>query len=236
MKLNECKELKLAVKALGPLVDEVVFTGGSVLPLYFDEGLPLVARATKDADCVIECASQIAYMEDVSQRLRAQGLQEPLDEDAPPLCRWLWLDDDGTRVLLDVMPTEGNVLGFSNRWYPAGFKNAVPHDLGREIRIFSAPYFIATKIEAFGERGQKDFYSSHDLEDIINVFAGRTGVENEILGAMEDVREYIRLWAKELLSQPSPFELIEAHLDQESRRLELDEVAFERISRVQAMS
>jgi hypothetical protein len=34
--------------------------------------------------------------------------------------------------------------------------------------MVTAPYFLATKIEAFYGRGKKDFLASHDMEDIIN--------------------------------------------------------------------
>ncbi len=33
------------------------------------------------------------------------------------------------------------------------------------IRLISAPAFIATKLEAFYDRGKGDVYISHDLED-----------------------------------------------------------------------
>jgi len=28
-------------------------------------------------------------------------------------------------IIVDVMPTGENVLGFSNKWYPEGFKKAI---------------------------------------------------------------------------------------------------------------
>ena len=39
--------------------------------------------------------------------------------------------------------------------------------------MVTAPYFMATKIEAFYGRGGDDFLGSHDMEDIITVIDGR---------------------------------------------------------------
>ena len=37
---------------------------------------------------------------------------------------------------------------------------------GLSIRAITAPYFLGTKIEAFRGQGDRDFYSSRDLEDL----------------------------------------------------------------------
>jgi len=47
---------------------------------------------------------------------------------------------------------------------------------GRIISLIAAPVFIATKLEAFHDRGGGDFLASHDLEDIVTVVDGRPGV------------------------------------------------------------
>jgi hypothetical protein len=33
-----------------------------------------------------------------------------------PICRWIYQD-----IKVDVMPTDENVLGFNNQWYPGVF-------------------------------------------------------------------------------------------------------------------
>lgn len=59
---------------------------------------------------------------------------------------------------VDFMPTDPSVLGFSNRWYPSGVKTAIEFTMDNvdPIRIFTAPYFIASKLEAFKTRGKSD--------------------------------------------------------------------------------
>ena len=46
--------------------------------------------------------------------------------------------------------------------------------------MITAPYFLATKIEAFESRGEGDFYGSHDLEEIITLLDGREFLFDEI--------------------------------------------------------
>jgi hypothetical protein len=56
----------------------------------------------------------------------------------------------------------------------------------------TAPYFIATKIEAFRNRGRGDFLASHDLEDLIFVIDGRSTIVEEIQTEAPLLREYLR--------------------------------------------
>ena len=51
---------------------------------------------------------------------------------------------------------------------------------GMDIRLITAPVFVATKFEAFHGRGGNDYLASHDLEDIITVIDGRPGLTQEI--------------------------------------------------------
>lgn len=88
-------------------------------------------------------------------------------------------------ILIDVMPIDKSVLGFSNRWYKDAQANAIDQKITDTInvKIISAPYFLATKLEAFKDRGNQDFLSSHDLEDIISLIDGRPEIVNDISAA-----------------------------------------------------
>lgn len=103
------------------------------------------------------------------------------------LCRWTF---EG--LFVDVMPNDASVLGFTNRWYGGAIDTAEVRDLGAvSIRLITAPYFIATKLEAFSDRGKRDFAASHDLEDVLAVVNGRPEIIDEIDGAQAVVRAYI---------------------------------------------
>jgi hypothetical protein len=91
------------------------------------------------------------------------------------------------------MPTDEEILGFSNRWYPALVKTATECVLGGDVsvKVVSAPYLIATNLEAFRSRGNDDYLGSKDIEDIVVVLDGREEVVEEIAKAPLDVRLYI---------------------------------------------
>jgi hypothetical protein len=94
---------------------------------------------------------------------------------------------------LDVMPLDEAILGFSNRWYRAAMKTAVPTSLpdNSQIRVITAPYFVATKLEAFKSRGRGDFQASRDLEDVITLVDGRAELTAEVGDQQPDVRTYL---------------------------------------------
>ncbi len=68
---------------------------------------------------------------------------------------------------VDFMPDNEAILGFSNRWYATGIETAVTRTLADdlEIRVLTPAIFVATKLEAFEERGQNDLFMSLDAED-----------------------------------------------------------------------
>jgi len=140
-----------------------------------------------DVDAIAEIGSYAEYTA-FGERLGALGFSEDTSEDAP-LCQWV---HSGT--ILDVMPLDERILGFSNRWYRAAMEAATMHQLfrGLEIRVVTAPYFIATKIEAFRSRGRGDFLASHDLEDLIFVIDGRSTIVEEVQKEAPLLREYLR--------------------------------------------
>jgi hypothetical protein len=57
--------------------------------------------------------------------------------------------------MLDVMPLNEDILGFSNRWYADALHTATEVQLpnGFILRAITAPYFLGTKMEAFRGRG-----------------------------------------------------------------------------------
>lgn len=90
------------------------------------------------------------------------------------------------------MPCDEAILGFSNKWYKAAVKNYNIINLaGIEIKVVSAPYFLATKIEAFLGRGNNDFMLSSDLEDIITVLDGRSEIIAEVKATEQKLQSYL---------------------------------------------
>ena len=197
------------VAALGELTERLVLVGGCAAGLLITDTAQASVRNTDDVDLIVETVTQGAYYE-LSNSLRAKGFQEmPGDV----ICRWHF---QGTK--LDLMPTDPNILGFSNPWYEEALHSATRFTLpsGRVIRIISAPVLIATKLVAFQDRGEGNFQASHDLEDIISVIDGRAELLEEFAVAAPEIRDYLDDEIGVLLGTPAFFDSIPAHLKPDS--------------------
>jgi predicted nucleotidyltransferase len=200
-------------KRLGDLCEEVVFLGGATLGLLITDSTSPEMRTTKDVDVIVEVASYVKY-EAVATRLRRLGFSQPIEKtEETPTCRWFLGD-----TVLDVMPTEPEALGFSNRWYPAALRSATRRVIsdGLEIRVVTAPCFLATKLEAFAGRGKSDFAGSHDMEDIIVLINGRHDIVDEIKNTDADIREYLAEQFKGLMANDTFLDALPGHLEPDS--------------------
>jgi predicted nucleotidyltransferase len=85
------------------------------------------------------------------------------------------------------MPLDAKILGFS--WYKPALDSAVVHELEPylRIRVVTAVYFCAAKLEAFAGRGKNDCQARHDLEDLMAVVDGRAELVEEIRAGAGDV-------------------------------------------------
>lgn len=91
------------------------------------------------------------------------------------------------------MPTDEEILRFKSMWYPVALRTAQSYELSDTltVRITSAPAFLATKWEAFADRGDEDWYGSHDVEDIVMVVAGRPELPDELKATEVGLRDYV---------------------------------------------
>lgn len=170
---------------LEPVLSELVFVGGCTTGLFITDPAAGGIRPTRDVDAIVDATSYARYTT-LAERLRTLGLAEDTTPQAPT-CRWRY-----RHLILDVMPIDAAVLGFSNRWYPAAIETAQTFDIaGRDVRVVTPALFIATKLEAFHGRGGNDVFASHDLEDIITVIDGRPEIVSDVAAASADVRDYI---------------------------------------------
>jgi hypothetical protein len=199
--------LQIAVEGLGPIADEVVFLGGCATGLLITDPAAPPIRETNDVDVIVEVASRHDYHR-LADRLRQRGFREDSRAGAP-ICRWLY-----RRVAVDVMPTESAILGFSNRWYEGAMRCAIPTRLpgGTEIRLVTAPYFLATKLEAFYGRGKGDCIASHDLEDLIAVIDGRDAIAAEVHASPAPLRRYLSEAFSRLLANDAFRDALPGHM------------------------
>lgn len=199
--------LRLAVEQLDELSDEMVFVGGCATGLLITDQAAPVIRVTKDVDAIVQVTSKADYYR-LSEKLRKKGFAEDTSDGAP-LCRWIT-----DMVVLDVMPTDPGVLGFSNRWYSPAIENAQTLVLTNEkkINMVSAPYFLITKLEAFDGRGNNDFLMSHDIEDFVAVIDGRAELQEEIKKSAPELVSELALRCEKLVKDARFVEAVSGHM------------------------
>jgi len=199
--------IRHVAQRLGDLRDRVVFVGGCATGLFLtDPAMPDV-RVTQDVDVIVEICSRRAYYR-LEKELRGKGFKQDMGEGAP-VCRWR-ID----QIKMDVMPTQSDILGFTNRWYLPAIKHSISVELedAVTIRLVAPAYFLATKIEAVQGRGGGDYMASHDLEDIITVMDGRPEIVSEISASSNDLKSFLSVAFREYLSKDEFLESIPGHL------------------------
>lgn len=208
VKLANLRMLEFVATKLGDIRNDVVFLGGCTTGLFISDPLVPDVRYTLDVDCIVDVISRNQYYQ-LEKKLNKQGFKKSITEDV--ICRWFYDD-----VILDVMPTDETILGFGNRWYKQAIVSSNLYLLAEnlEIRIVTAPYFLATKFEAFKTRGKMDFYASHDFEDIVSVLDGRLEIVDEIKNCDSILQEYLINSLREIMLSPSFKGAIPGHFAQ----------------------
>ena len=181
--INRAATKKVA-KALGDLNDKVVYVGGAMVSLYIDDNAAEDIRPTKDLDLTFQLAS-FAELEELRVQLIEKGFTQNAEDTVN--CRFRYED-----LKVDIMSTHSVGWAPSNPWFAKGFEKAITKTLDEvTIKVLPLPYFLATKIEAFFDRGIKDVYASHDLEDITYLFNYTTDIDEQILASEKEVKLFL---------------------------------------------
>ncbi len=201
--------IRAAAERLGDLREDVAFLGGAVVGLLVTDPAARAPRPTDVVDIVVEVASRLEYNE-LEQRLRFLGFENAMEG---PVCRF-----QHSEIVLDVMPTLKEVLGFGNEWYTAALEKSEWRNLGAGVtgRIITAPYFLATKLAAFespDREGSMDYRASRDFEDIVTVVDGRPNVIDEVRNAESELRNFLRDRMAKHAKSTYFVEGVAAHLD-----------------------
>lgn len=202
--INRKATIKIA-RALGELNNEVVFVGGAMVSLYIDDPAAEDIRPTKDIDLTFQITT-VGKLDQLRERLTEKGFTQTHEEDV--VCRFRYEE-----LLVDVMSTRSVGWAPSNQWFKPGFQQAKDYDLDEiTIQILPLPYFLASKMDAFFDRGLKDLYGSHDFEDILYIFNYNTNLEKQILSADKEVKRYLMECAQKILNNDKILAVIPGHL------------------------
>ena len=189
-------------------------------------------RQTKDLDCVIGITTRGKYFS-LQEKLRSIGFKEDTSE-GTPICRWKY---EG--IIVDIMPLDGDVLGFTNPWYAPGLDHLTHITLsdGTSVPVFAFPYFLATKIVAMRHRDDGvDLRWNHDFEDILHLLIHRRKALEEIQASENKVKRFIIDAFGALFKNPlSLKEAINAHLAYKTYSKETENEVFNLIRQIVAI-
>lgn len=197
----------VVARRLQPLGRPVVFVGGAIVVYLLDTPPVGGVRVTYDVDVVVDVATRSDHAR-IEATLRRLGFSHDTSPGAP-ICRW---KVDG--FVVDIMATDPELMGFGNRWYRDAQATAEDREIapGVTIKLIRAPYFLATKLEAFAGRGEGDFQASHDLEDLVTVLDGRAGLLEEVRGASRELQAYLQAQFAMLLAARGFVDALPGHL------------------------
>jgi hypothetical protein len=203
--LSNISRIKVIANAFKDIKNEVIFVGGAVVSLYCKDPELIHLRITDDVDVVIEIKSYGMYMH-LQEKLRELEFNE--DNESQVICRWKYKG-----IIVDIMPNDPDILGFSNSWYKEGglYKEKFDLDADTSIYILPSLYFLATKFEALKNRdGGVDWRWSQDFEDIIKLLLE---IEISFIGYDDKIKTFIVQSMKEIIADKKYFyECCEGHL------------------------
>jgi hypothetical protein len=218
-------ELLTVAGHLGHLKERTVFVGGMIRGLLITDPAAGAARPTDDVDLIVDVPSYQAFTE-LNEELHGLGFNESMEEGAP-ICRWVVA---GIRT--DIMPIDPGILGFSNVWYAGAMdRPVVITGPNGDLRILDAPYYCATKLEAFAARGGGD-YLHRDLEDFVAIVDGRPTLIDEIASAPAELRTFVAEVVSGLIATQAFVDVLPGHLEGDAGSQARLPLLLERLGRI----
>ncbi len=101
------------------------------------------------------------------------------------------------------MSADASSVGFTNRWYSEGVKTAMEIvSIPVPVKIFCLPYFLASKLVAFRDRGNNDYMGSPDMEDIVSLLevADEAFFENILSDVSQELLIFLKKEFQSLLN------------------------------------
>jgi len=182
----------------------MVFVGGAVVSLYTDDPAADEIRPTQDIDMTLNIIN-LGHWSQIQEKLGKLGFHP--DPFGHAICSYKYKD-----IPVDIMSAEDGPLGQANTWYKVGFKNLwTAKAKDQEIKILSAPCYLATKFEAFANRGS-DYRTSHDMEDIIYILDNRINIVAEISESEGRIQQFLITQLMTIINQGLLDEVLMAHI------------------------
>jgi len=191
-------------QALGDLNESVVFVGGAVVSIYADDPAADKVRPTQDVDLTLKLLD--FSQQELDAKLAERGFHPDIQGHA--ICTYKYDD-----IAVDIMASTDSMRGPTNRWYSIGFDSIQKFQIeGVLIQILSAACYLATKFEAYSHRGNGDYRTSYDFEDIIYLIDNRTTIVEEVRVADKRIRDFLKSEFRKILNTSYAEEILSAHL------------------------
>lgn len=209
---------------------EFAFLGGAVLQVLLTDQATEPVRVTKDIDVLVNAQTRLSYTK-LEKMLRSSGFKNDT-RDGAPLCRYIFKE-----IVVDVMPPTNEVLGWNSKWFGKTLSTAEIHLVeGIPIKVLAAPYYLATKIEAFEDRGKRDFLCSQDFEDIICLVNGRKEIVAEVQRSPQSLRHFLAKSFRKWVLHDDFQNSLEGFLVTENEPSERREILFQRFQGIADMA
>jgi hypothetical protein len=200
-----------------------VFVGGSIVPLLLDEPDLHSIRPTKDVDTIVKVATKAVYAQ-LEEQLRSDGF---CNVQNGPICRYRVED-----CVVDVMPTDGSILGLKTRWFIEALETSeLKQVIGETVPIIAPEYFLATKLEAFKDRGDGDYLGSKDIQDLLAVVDGCSAIVGWISRRPSEFQNYIAEEFTFLINESRFHDALAGHLDDHNR----EPIVLERLQSIASL-
>lgn len=185
-----------AAQAIAPLLDSVMFVGGSIVELLLEEDTgATIYRTTEDFDLVINVVARHTFHA-FERDLRNLGFSP--DIFAKHIGRWR-----NQEIVVDVAATDANIMGFTNRWYKIAWSHATfVRVVDLALRVPPTPAWLACKLDAFWDRGKGDVIDSHDFEDIVRVIDGCPSLKATTNQLPLELQDYLGESMHRILADP----------------------------------
>ena len=210
--------IKAVANALGDLLPQTLFVGGSVIGFYLPSIREADVRPTEDVDIVINLVVSYTDHNRLNELLLNSGFK--LDVKSSINCRYIVQG-----ITVDVMVPEDSAFGVSNRWYKPGMAASIWLELDNiSIQILPIRYLLATKVEALKGRGGQDYRQSPDMEDICSLLA--FGKQQLWEKPLDDgsLTGYLAREAQVLLERPNLTEEVGAHFRSSDKKAATDKI------------
>ena len=192
--------------ALGDLNREVVFVGGAVIGLYVTNEVADEIRPTKDVDITLQITS-VGKLEELREKLTQLKFYQTHEDNV--ICRFRYED-----IKVDVMSTHEVGWAPANRWFKVGFRDIQRYTIKDvEVNIFRVGCYLATKFEAFANRGEGNPRYSHDFEDIVYLLAYSDSLFTVLNFESQLVKCFLKEELSKIIQDNSYKEAIYSHLN-----------------------